>query len=157
MTNSFSISQGHNTPAISDGRVPTVLWVMWDIHAEPTRGWDLPVGDIRPASHLAIVTGDLIPRMERGARCLAKLITDRQALYVTGNHELYGGRIRTVERRAARSRPPPLPSCRTTHFEQVHVVDRIFGGVPVASGRRYDRLTDSFIYVGPGSMQSEGE
>jgi hypothetical protein len=33
----------------------------------------------------------------------------------------------------------------------------IVDGVPVASSRRYDRSTDSFVYIRPGSLESEEE
>jgi hypothetical protein len=49
------------------------------------------------------------------------------------------------------------PAATRRDFEQVHVVYRIVDGQPVASARRYDRSTDSFVYVGPGSLQSEEE
>ena len=38
--------------------------------------------------------------------------------------------------------------------ERVH---RIVDDRPVASGRRYDRSTDSFVYIRPGSLQNEEE
>jgi hypothetical protein len=49
------------------------------------------------------------------------------------------------------------PVAERRDFEQVHVVYRIVDGQPVASGRRYDRSTDSFVYIRPGSLQSEEE
>ena len=49
------------------------------------------------------------------------------------------------------------PVAERRDFEQVHVVYRIVDGQPVASGRRYDRSTDSFVYVRPDSLQIEEE
>jgi hypothetical protein len=49
------------------------------------------------------------------------------------------------------------PVAERRDFEQVHVVYRIVDGQPVASGRRYDRSTDSFVYIRPGSLQIEEE
>jgi predicted phosphodiesterase len=75
---------------------------MSDIHVELTRGWDLPASNERPTFNVAIVAGDLIPRMERGVRWLAERFRDRTVLYVPGNHEFYGVDImRTVEKARA--------------------------------------------------------
>jgi len=49
------------------------------------------------------------------------------------------------------------PVAERRDFEQVHVVYRIVDGQPVASGRRYDRSTDSFVYIRPDSLQIEEE
>jgi hypothetical protein len=49
------------------------------------------------------------------------------------------------------------PVAERRDLEQVHVVYRIVDGQPVASGRRYDRSTDSFVYIHPGSLQTEEE
>jgi hypothetical protein len=49
------------------------------------------------------------------------------------------------------------PVAERRDFEQVHVVYRMVDGQPVASSRRYDRSTDSFVYIHPGSLQSEEE
>jgi hypothetical protein len=47
------------------------------------------------------------------------------------------------------------PAATRRDFEQVHVVYRIVDGQPVASSRRYDRSTDSFVYVRTDSLQSK--
>jgi predicted phosphodiesterase len=76
-----------------------VLWIVSDLHLELTRGWDLPSGDARPRFDIMIVAGDLVPRMERGVAWLLERVTDRQVLYVAGNHEGYGcDEMRTVEK-----------------------------------------------------------
>ena len=49
------------------------------------------------------------------------------------------------------------PVAERRDFEKVHVVYRIVDGEPVASRRRYDRSADSFVYIRPGSLQSEEE
>jgi hypothetical protein len=49
------------------------------------------------------------------------------------------------------------PVAERRDFEQIHVVYRIVDGQPVAFGRRYDRSTDSFVYIHPRSFQSEEE
>jgi predicted phosphodiesterase len=79
------------------------LWILSDLHLELTRGWDLPVGDARPAFDVLVVAGDLITRMERGVAWLQARIADRQqVVYVAGNHESYGTDIdRTVEKARA--------------------------------------------------------
>jgi hypothetical protein len=41
-------------------------WTLSDIHLELTRGCDLPSGGARPDFDVLIITGDLIPRAERG-------------------------------------------------------------------------------------------
>jgi hypothetical protein len=46
-----------------------------------------------------------------------------------------------------------VPVAERRDFEQVHVVYRIVEGHAVASARRYDRSTDTFIYIHPGSSQ----
>lgn len=75
------------------------LWIVSDLHLELTRGWDLPSADDRPDFDVMVVAGDLVPRMERGVRWLLERVTDRQVIYVAGNHESYGTDIdRTVEK-----------------------------------------------------------
>jgi Icc-related predicted phosphoesterase len=76
------------------------LWILSDLHLELTRGWDLPLGDARPAFDVLVVAGDLITRMERGVAWLQARIADRQqVVFVPGNHEFYGTDIdRTVEK-----------------------------------------------------------
>jgi hypothetical protein len=49
------------------------------------------------------------------------------------------------------------PVAERRDFEKVHVVYRIVDGEPVPCGRRYDRSTDSFVYIRPGSLQNEEE
>lgn len=49
------------------------------------------------------------------------------------------------------------PVAERRDFEEIHVVYHIVDGQPVAFGRRYDRSTDSFVYVHPRSFQSEEE
>ena len=49
------------------------------------------------------------------------------------------------------------PVAERRDFEQVHAVYHIVDGQPVASGRRYDRSTDSFVDIHPGSLQIEEE
>jgi hypothetical protein len=49
------------------------------------------------------------------------------------------------------------PVTERRDFEQVHVVYHFVDGQPVASARRYDRLTDSFVYVQPDSPKVEDE
>lgn len=66
------------------------LWILSDLHLELTRGWDLPSGVARPDFDVLVVAGDLIPRMERGAKWLSERVTDRPVIYVPGNHEAYG-------------------------------------------------------------------
>ncbi|WP_298257229.1 metallophosphoesterase [Bradyrhizobium sp.] len=80
------------------------LWIMSDVHLESTRGWDLPAVHARPEFDVMVMAGDLITRMERGVKWLLERVTDQPVIYVSGNHEPYGGDIdRTVEkaRRAA--------------------------------------------------------
>jgi Icc-related predicted phosphoesterase len=70
---------------------------------ELTRGWDLPAVGDRPAYHVLVVAGDLIPRAERGVSWLLERISDdHQVIFVCGNHEFYGCDIdRTVEKALA--------------------------------------------------------
>lgn len=78
------------------------LWVLSDLHIEPTRGWNLPAEDSRPAYDVLIVAGDLITRAERGVRWLLERVPDRPVIYVMGNHESYGTDIdRTLEKAKA--------------------------------------------------------
>jgi predicted phosphodiesterase len=75
------------------------LWVFSDPHLELTRGWELPSGADRPDFDVAVVAGDLIPRMERGVKWLAERVPDKPVIYVPGNHESYGTDLdRTVEK-----------------------------------------------------------
>ena len=51
---------------------------------------------------MLVIAGDLIPRMERGVRWILERVTDRQVIYVPGNHEFYGADIDlTVEKARA--------------------------------------------------------
>jgi predicted phosphodiesterase len=80
------------------------LWIGSDFHIEGTRDWDLPAPKARPDFDVMVVAGDLITRMERGVKWLLERVTDRDVVYVAGNHEFWGCDIdRTVEkaRRAA--------------------------------------------------------
>jgi hypothetical protein len=78
------------------------LWILSDIHAELTRGWDLPAGPARPIFDVMIVAGDLIPRAERGVKWLLERVPDRPVIYIMGNHESYGTDIdRTLEKAKA--------------------------------------------------------
>lgn len=47
------------------------LWILSDLHIEPTRGWDLPAEHSRPAYDVLIIAGDLSTRAERGVRWLS--------------------------------------------------------------------------------------
>jgi hypothetical protein len=49
------------------------------------------------------------------------------------------------------------PVAERRDFEKVHVVYRIVDGRPVNYGRRYDRSTDSFVYVCTDSLQAKGK
>lgn len=74
------------------------LWILSDLHLEATRGWDLPSRNARPAFDVMIVAGDLVTRMERGARWLLARVTE-PIIYVAGNHEFWGCDVdRTVEK-----------------------------------------------------------
>lgn len=46
------------------------------------------------------------------------------------------------------------PVVERRDLQNLHVVLRIVDGKPVPSGRRYDRATDSFIAIDPGSLGS---
>lgn len=75
------------------------LWIVSDLHIELTRGWDLPTGDARPNFDVLVVAGDLITRMPRGVKWLLERVTDRDVVYVAGNHEGYGTDLdRTIEK-----------------------------------------------------------
>jgi predicted phosphodiesterase len=75
------------------------LWVMSDLHLELSRGWDLPTGDARPDFDVLVVAGDLVTRMERGVKWLLSRVSDRDVVYVAGNHEFFGTDLdRTVEK-----------------------------------------------------------
>ena len=79
-----------------------LLWIQSDPHLELTRGWDLPAVGDRPAYDVLVIAGDLIPRMERGVRWILERVTDRQVIYIPGNHEFYGADINiTVEKARA--------------------------------------------------------
>jgi Icc-related predicted phosphoesterase len=72
---------------------------MSDLHAELTRGWDLPTADARPRFDAMVVAGDLLPRAERGVKWLRERVTDKPVLYIPGNHEGYGCDVdRTIEK-----------------------------------------------------------
>lgn len=76
-----------------------LLWILSDIHVELTRGWDLAAPADRPNFDALVIAGDLIPRMERGARWLRERVSDRPVIYIGGNHEAYGTDIdRTFEK-----------------------------------------------------------
>jgi hypothetical protein len=47
------------------------------------------------------------------------------------------------------------PVAERRDLENAHVVYHIVGGKPVPSARRYDRETDTFVYVPPGSLGIE--
>jgi Icc-related predicted phosphoesterase len=75
------------------------LWIFSDLHINLTRDWDLPTGDARPDFDVLVVAGDLVTRMERGAKWLLTRVPDRPVIYVAGNHEFYGTDLdRTVEK-----------------------------------------------------------
>jgi predicted phosphodiesterase len=75
------------------------LWVLSDLHLELTRGWDLPAGAARPDFDVLVIAGDLVTRMERGVKWLLERVTDRDVVYVAGNHEGYGTDLdRTIEK-----------------------------------------------------------
>jgi len=75
------------------------LWVLSDLHIELTRQWDLPAAHQRPGFDVAIVAGDLTPRMEKGVAWLAARFEDRPVIYISGNHEGYRADIdRTIEK-----------------------------------------------------------
>jgi predicted phosphodiesterase len=75
------------------------LWILSDLHMESTRGWDLPPPAERPIYDVLVVAGDLTTRMERGVAWLRERVTDRQVVYVHGNHESYGQDLdRTLEK-----------------------------------------------------------
>ena len=81
-----------------------LLWILSDLHLELTRGWNLPGPSEQPRFDVLIVAGDLIPKMERGAKYLAEKVTDENkfVLYVPGNHEGFGCDIdRTVAKARA--------------------------------------------------------
>lgn len=50
-----------------------------------------------------------------------------------------------------------VPVTERRDFEQVHVVYHIVDGQPVASARRYDRSTDSFVCIHPSFSKIEDE
>jgi predicted phosphodiesterase len=75
------------------------LWILSDLHLEATRGWDLPAGAARPNFDVLVIAGDLITRMPRGVKWLLERVTDRDIVYVAGNHEGYGTDLdRTIEK-----------------------------------------------------------
>jgi Icc-related predicted phosphoesterase len=68
---------------------------------ELTRGWDLPAAFNRPKYDVLVMAGNLFPKAERGVAWLLEP-TDRQVVFVCGNHEFYGCDIdRTVEKARA--------------------------------------------------------
>ena len=78
------------------------LWTLSDLHMESTRGWDLPSPALRPPFDVLVVAGDLVSRMDRGARWLLERVQDKKIVYVAGNHEGYGGDVdRTIEKAMA--------------------------------------------------------
>jgi predicted phosphodiesterase len=66
------------------------IWPLSDLHLELTRCWDLPTAGARPDYDVLVVAGDLITRMERGVKWLVERVTDREIIYIGGNHEAYG-------------------------------------------------------------------
>jgi hypothetical protein len=75
------------------------LWIGSDFHIDATRDWDLLAPNARPDFDVMVVAGDLITRMERGAKWLLERVTDRDVVYVAGKHEFWGCDIdRTVEK-----------------------------------------------------------
>ncbi|MBR0695336.1 metallophosphoesterase [Bradyrhizobium lablabi] len=75
------------------------LWILSDLHAELTRGWDLPGPVERPDYDVMIIAGDLIPRMERGVKWLIERVPEKPCIYVAGNHEFYGTDLdKTIEK-----------------------------------------------------------
>jgi predicted phosphodiesterase len=91
-----------------------LLWILSDLHMELTRGWDLPAGDTRPDFDVLVVAGDLIPKMERGVAWLRERVTDREVIYIAGNHEFYG---QDIDRDLEKARAAAAGS-------NVHVLER---------------------------------
>jgi predicted phosphodiesterase len=80
-------------------RLSVRLWLLSDLHIELSRDWDLPAPGARPDYDVLVVAGDLMPRMERGVKWLLERVTDRDVVYVGGNHEGYGTDLdRTIEK-----------------------------------------------------------
>jgi len=129
-----------------------LLWVLSDLHFEPTRGWDLPLGHAQPQFDVLVIAGDLISRMERGVELLRHRVRDRPVVYVAGNHEFYGCDIdRTVEkaRRAAAGTNVHVLQNDTVMIDSVLFIGAslwtdfaLFGNPDLAMRRAADEMND---------------
>lgn len=63
------------------------VWLLSDLHLEMSV-WDLPKNP--PAFDVLVVADDLVTRAERGVAWLRERVVNKDAIYVTGNHERYG-------------------------------------------------------------------
>lgn len=79
------------------------VWLFSDIHAESMRGWDIPNGAQQPEFDVLVCAGDLITRFERGVAWLQERITNKDVVYVAGNHEAWGTDIDVTLEKARRA------------------------------------------------------
>ncbi|WP_370108050.1 metallophosphoesterase [Bradyrhizobium yuanmingense] len=79
------------------------LWILGDLHMETVRGWDLPPPAERPEHDVVVIPGDLFTRMERGVRWIRERLTDREVIYVHGNHECWGTDVDITVEKALRA------------------------------------------------------